>query len=233
MEERIVHVFATVFVQTLPLKGSSVINLFWRNTYCMSTQPPFCNCQGPVWTVHLLNNFWTSNLFPWLNLYHGLSVPIWSGITDPHARQRTSIMKKLQRHALWGPSVTSENKMHFSISVLFSQRDKNKRLCNCQQRMSLRVCTSRHTSHWSVYYCFCPSLKASDWQRAEGTHCSAAFSHIQCVGESGRPRQLAVLAETTERLNHTDGRAFNTTLPSISHKHHPHSYQRRWWKKNN
>ncbi|ROL43177.1 hypothetical protein DPX16_18580 [Anabarilius grahami] len=65
---------------------------------------------------------------------------------------------------------------------------------------------------------------------AEGTRSSAAFSHIQCVGESGRPRQQAVLAETTtaaERLNHTDGRAFNTTLPSVSHKHHPHSYQRR------
>lgn len=126
-----------------------------------------------------------------------------------------------------------------SPSLLCSHRETNTRDCVIASSVwvcaRLCVCTSRHTSRWSVYYCFCPSLKASDWQGAEGTRSSAAFSHIQCVGESGRPRQLAVLAETTtaaERLNHTDGRAFNTTLPSVSHKHHPHSYQRRsWWKK--
>ncbi len=119
------------------------------------------------------------------------------------------------------PSRSTENKHHSmwcpleTFSYFFRKQNAVLRLCcvltNTRESViaskvrvhaRLSVCTSWYISSWSVYYCFCPCLKASDWQGAEGTRSSAAFSHIQCVGESGRPRQLAVLAETTETEPH-------------------------------
>ncbi len=93
----------------------------------------------------------------------------------------------------------------------------------------LSVCTSWYISSWSVYYCFCPCLKASDWQGGRGTR-SSARSRTSSAWERVQARQLAVLAETTETEPHRC-RAFNTALPSVSHKHHPHSYQRRMLEK--
>lgn len=217
---------------TLPLSGHlASINVFWRNTYVYSVSilqlsGARLNRSPP------LHHFWASNLFPWLN---HLSLPIWSGMKDISCSTEN---KHHENASIWCPLET--------FSYFFRKQNAVLRLCcvltNTRESViasrvwvHARLCTSWYISRWSVYYCFCPCLKASDWQGAEGTRSSAAFSHIQCVGESGRPLQLAVLAETTtttERLNHTDGRAFNTALPSVSHKHHPHSYQRRsWWKK--
>lgn len=145
-----------------------------------------------------LRHFWASNLFPWLNQ---LSLPIWSGMKDPHAHQRKNI---IWCNALWETFTyffRKQNAVFRLCCVLINTRE-SAIASRVWVYVRLCVCTSWYISRWSVYYCFCPCLKASDWQGAKGALSSAAFSHIQCVGESGRPRQLAVLAETkttTER----------------------------------
>ncbi len=93
-----------------------------------------------------LHHFWASNLFSWLN---HLYLPILSGMKDPHAQQRTNIIRC---DALWRTSVTwSENKMQFSVSVVFSQTQESLQLPAGCEFMCAFACVRRDTYRTEVF----------------------------------------------------------------------------------
>lgn len=120
-----------------------------------------------------LRHFWASNLFPWLNQ---LSLPIWSGMKDPHAHQRKNI---IWCNALWETFTyffRKQNAVFRLCCVLINTRE-SAIASRVWVYVRLCVCTSWYISRWSVYYCFCPCLKASDWQGAKGAQQRRVLAH--------------------------------------------------------